>query len=80
VSQEEAEIVFSEARLFVESIDGYLKKTKLAVPELVLCCWLPEEYAGAGFKVEHDRSGDRQNGRFLQICKGFCGSPCFVTS
>ncbi len=26
VSQEEAETVFSEARLFVESIDGYLKK------------------------------------------------------
>ena len=28
VSQTEAEAVFSEARLFVESIDGYLKKQK----------------------------------------------------
>jgi hypothetical protein len=28
VSQIEAEAVFSEARLFVESIDGYLKKQK----------------------------------------------------
>ncbi|HTX93038.1 MAG TPA: HEPN domain-containing protein [Anaerolineales bacterium] len=28
VSQEEAETIFSEARLFVESVDGYLKNQK----------------------------------------------------
>lgn len=28
VSQEEAETIFSEARLFVESVEGYLKKQK----------------------------------------------------
>ena len=28
VSQEEAETIYSEARLFVESVDGYLKKQK----------------------------------------------------